>query len=149
MYFYSKEDKQKALASCDPSSHTNGLVFLCRPVKVNEKVRIRIENVDSLLDGQKAFKVGFTNQYPRTVLNPSAAEVHPFRCFVAPVPEELCQLGADIEFWINHSKSVMIRGIDGNNYFMNAKGIHLHDYLFVFLDLFGSTSIVRLLGMQG
>ncbi|KAL7884210.1 hypothetical protein AOLI_G00069800 [Acnodon oligacanthus] len=138
------------LASRDASCNMHGLVFVSRPVKVKEKISVCIEGAAPLLDG--ALRIGFTNHRPNTNLIPPTAIPHlietPGYC-VVPVPAEVCQPGAHITFWLNHAKYALIQGTDGKTYYMKAKGlVNLNEPLYVFLDLFGSTSAVRLLGSR-
>ncbi|KAK2840752.1 hypothetical protein Q7C36_012331 [Tachysurus vachellii] len=129
------------LASRDTASRTDRLVFLCRAVKVNEKVRIQIESGLLSQDSHRAIKIGFTNVSPL-----SAARG--LRSCVVPLPENLCLPGAQIEFWMNYALFVIIRASDRKKYYMKGEGLNLHEPLFVFLELCGSTSTVRLLGSR-
>ncbi|MCI4381193.1 hypothetical protein PGIGA_G00248760 [Pangasianodon gigas] len=133
------------LASRDTSSRTDRLVFLCRPVKVNEKVRIQIESGLLSWNGHRAIGIGFTNDSP---LNAIRDLRNSPRSCVVPLPEVLCLPGAKIEFWMNYADFVIIRASDRTKYYMKAEGLNLHEPLFVFLDFCGSTSTVRLLGSR-
>uniref|UniRef100_A0A4W4ESZ6 NHR domain-containing protein n=1 Tax=Electrophorus electricus TaxID=8005 RepID=A0A4W4ESZ6_ELEEL len=77
------------LATRDTSSFRHGLVFLVRPVKLNEKIRIRIEGGVSSRDG--ALRIGFTNNPPNLIPPTTLPDMHGTpRCRVVPVPEEVC-----------------------------------------------------------
>ncbi|XP_076845164.1 uncharacterized protein LOC143490355 [Brachyhypopomus gauderio] len=137
------------LASRDTSSSKHGLVFLLRPVKLMEKIRIRIENGVSSWDG--ALRIGFTNNHPNGNLIPPTAlpdMLDTPRCCVVPVPVEACLPCAEIEFWLNYAALVLIREANGKKYCMKAKTLNLNEPLYVFLDLYGNTSAVRLLGSR-
>ncbi|XP_059379502.1 neuralized-like protein 4 [Carassius carassius] len=134
------------LASRDTSSFMNGLVFLSRTVKVEEKLCMHIEDCTSLWDG--ALRVGFTNICPQRN-NLPAASIPDLRdaqgyC-VVPVPEDLSRCGVQIQFWINYAGMVIVQEIGGEKYYLEAKGLNLNNPLWVFIDLYGSTSAVRLL----
>lgn len=131
------------LSSRDTSSRTDRLVFLCRPVKVNEKVKIQIRSGLLSWDGHRAIGIGFTNDSPQNVIQDLRDS--PRSCMV-PLPEDLCLPGAEIEFWINYAFSVIIRTSDRTKYYMKAERLNLSEPLFVFLDFCGSTSTVQLLG---
>uniref|UniRef100_A0A8B9KZD1 NHR domain-containing protein n=1 Tax=Astyanax mexicanus TaxID=7994 RepID=A0A8B9KZD1_ASTMX len=136
------------LAMRDISCFKHGLVFLSRPVKIKERISICIESTVPSWDG--ALRVGFTNHCPNANLIPPMAipdlRETPGYCAV-PVPEETCQTGAHVEFWMNHAGYVMIQGADGKTFYMKVKGqVKLNEPLYVFLDMYGSTSAVRLLG---
>ncbi|KAK3565178.1 hypothetical protein QTP86_000483 [Hemibagrus guttatus] len=133
------------LASRDTASRTDRCVFLCRAVKVNEKVTIQIENGLLSRDGHRAIGIGFTNASP---LNAAWGLRHSPESCVVPLPEDLCLPGAQIEFWINYAFFVIIRASDRKKYYMKAEGLNLHEPLFVFLDFCGSMSTVRLLGSK-
>ncbi|KAF5907322.1 G2/M phase-specific E3 ubiquitin-protein ligase-like, partial [Clarias magur] len=146
MKFLSKvEGNAGLIASRDTSSRADRLAFLCRPVKVNEKVRIRIENGSSSRDGHRAIGIGFTNDSP---LNSTQGPRNSRRSCLVPLPENLCLPGAEIEFWINYALFVIIRASDKTKYYMKAEGLDIKEQLFVFLDFCGSLSTVRLLGSR-
>lgn len=131
------------LASRDTASRTDRCVFLCRSVKVNEKVTIQVESGLLLRDGHRAIRIGFTNASPLNAAR--GLRDSPDTC-VVPLPEDLCLPGAQFEFWMNYAHFVIIRASHRKKYYMKAEGLNLHESLFVFLDLCGSTSTVRLLG---
>lgn len=142
-FLSSVEGNTVFLASRDTSSRTDQLVFLCRPVKVNEKVRIQIKSGLLSSNSNRAIGIGFTNDSPQ---NAGQDLRNSPRACVVPLPEDLCLPGAEIEFWINYVVSVIIRTSDQTKYYMKAEGINLHEPLFVFLDFGGSMSTVHLLG---
>ncbi|KAI2661412.1 G2/M phase-specific E3 ubiquitin-protein ligase [Labeo rohita] len=134
------------LASRDTSSYMNGLAFLSRTVKVDEKLCIRIEDHNSLWDG--ALRVGFTNICPQRNSLPPASipDLRDTRGYcVVPVPEDVCRCGAELQFWINYAGMVIVQKIGGEKYYLKAEGLNLNNPLWVFIDLYGSTSAVRLL----
>ncbi|XP_052420102.1 uncharacterized protein LOC127964005 [Carassius gibelio] len=134
------------LASRDTSSFMNGLAFLSRTVEVAEKLCIRIENRTSLWDG--ALHVGFTNICPQKNGVPPASVPHlrDTRGYcVVPVPEDLCRCGVQLQFWINYAGMVIVQKIGGEKYYLKAERLNLNNPLWVFIDLYGSTSAVRLL----
>nr|XP_055024358.1 uncharacterized protein LOC129414352 [Misgurnus anguillicaudatus] len=141
--------QERRLASRDASSFMNGLAFLSRPVKLDEKMYVRIEQCSSSWDG--ALRVGFTNICPNTHSMPpsSIPELRdtPGYC-VLPVPEGLCGRSAEIQFWINHASLVLVQGMTGERFYVKAKGLNLNKPLWAFIDLYGSTSTVRLLGSR-
>uniref|UniRef100_A0A8C1DV06 NHR domain-containing protein n=1 Tax=Cyprinus carpio carpio TaxID=630221 RepID=A0A8C1DV06_CYPCA len=129
------------LASRDTSSFMNGLVFLSRTVKVDEKLCIHIEDCTSLWDG--ALRVGFTNICPQRNNLPAASIPHlrDTRGYcVVPVPEDLSRCGVQLQFWINYAGMVIVQEIGGEKYYLKAEGLNLNNPLWVFIDLYGSTS---------
>ncbi|XP_066500774.1 G2/M phase-specific E3 ubiquitin-protein ligase-like isoform X2 [Hoplias malabaricus] len=137
-------------AQRDGSCFKDGLVFLSRPVKLKEKISVCIESTIPSWDG--ALRVGFTNHPPNAnlILPTSIPDLRDCPgCCVLPVPEDICIPGAHIQFWLNHAGYILIQAEDGHKYYFKAKGqIDLNDWLYVFLDLYGSTSTVRLLGSR-
>lgn len=131
------------LATRDTSSRTDRLVFLCRPVKVKEKVRIQIKRGLFSWGGHRAIRIGFTNDSPQNTTQDLRR--YPRSC-VVPLPEVLCLPGAEIEFCMNYAGFVIIQASDQTEYYMKAEGLNLRIPLFVFLDFCGSTSTVQLLG---
>lgn len=135
------------LASRDASSFMNGLAFLSRAVKVDEKMCIRIERCSSGWDG--TLRIGFTNVRPNKHSIPpsSIPELRDTPGFcVLPVPADLCVHNAMIHFWINYAGMVLVEGMTRERYYIKAKGLNLNNQLWVFIDLYGNTSTVRLLG---
>ncbi|KAI5622045.1 E3 ubiquitin-protein ligase NEURL3, partial [Silurus asotus] len=135
------EGNARSLASKDTTSCTGRLAFLCRSVKVNEKVRIQFESLPQ--DEHRAIGIGFTNDSP---LTSTRTQRHRTGSCLVPLPEDLCLPFAEIEFWLNYAVYVIIRASDRTKYYMKAEGLNLHEPIFVFLDFCGSTSKVRLLG---
>lgn len=144
---YVSLSQEGRLASRDASTFLNGLAFLSRTVKVDEKLCVCIEDCTSSWDG--ALRVGFTNICPQRK-NIPAASIPDLRdaqgyC-VVPVPEDLCRRGVELQFWMNYAGMVIIREKGGEKYYLKTKGLNLNNPLWVFIDLYGSTSAVRLLG---
>ncbi|XP_031685285.1 E3 ubiquitin-protein ligase NEURL3-like [Oncorhynchus kisutch] len=90
----------------------HGLVFSSRPVRPQERVRLRVELCKLTWLG--AMRVGFTNVLPIARALPSLAipdltdlPGH----WAAPVPETCCLPGSELEFWVSHG---------GRMYFRNA-----------------------------
>ncbi|TRY60183.1 hypothetical protein DNTS_003794 [Danionella cerebrum] len=138
----------RRFASRDVSTFQNGLAFLSRPVKVDEKMNVLIEKCTSSWDG--ALRVGFSNICPQrnhlpTSSIPYLRDTHGY-C-VVPVPDDLCKCGTELNFWINYAGMVIVHENGGEKYYLKAKGLNLNSPLWVFIDLFGSTSAVRLLGI--
>ncbi|KAK7135471.1 hypothetical protein R3I94_014212 [Phoxinus phoxinus] len=137
------------LASRDASTFLNGLAFLSRTVKVDEKLCICIEDCTSSWDG--ALRVGFTNICPQRNNIPPASipDLRDAQGYcVVPVPEDLCRRGVELQFWINYASMVIIQDKGGEKYYLKTKGLNLNNPLWVFIDLYGSTSAVRLLGSR-
>lgn len=135
------------LASRDASTFMNGLAFLSRTVKVDEKLCICIEDCTSSWDG--ALRVGFTNICPQRNNIPPASipDLRDAQGYcVVPVPEDLCRRGVELQFWMNYAGIVIIQEKGGEKYYLKTKGLNLNNPLWVFIDLYGSTSAVRLLG---
>ncbi|XP_057212760.1 uncharacterized protein LOC130568108 isoform X2 [Triplophysa rosa] len=137
------------LASRDASSFMDGLAFLSRAIKFDEKICIQIESCSSRWDG--ALRVGFTNIRPnkRCIPASSIPELSdtPGYC-VLPVPVDLCVHSAEIHFWMNYAGMILVEGITRERYYIKAKGLNLNKSLWVFIDLYGNTSTVRLLGSR-
>ncbi|XP_067268633.1 G2/M phase-specific E3 ubiquitin-protein ligase-like [Pseudorasbora parva] len=137
------------LASRDTSTFMNGLAYLSRTVKVDEKLCLCIEDHNSSWDG--ALRVGFTNICPQRTNIPPASipDLRDAQGYcVVPVPEELCRRGVQLQIWMNYAGMVIIQERGGEKYYLKAKGLNLNNPLWVFIDLYGSTSAVRLLGSR-
>lgn len=135
-----------SLAERAEHSFKDGLVFSSRPVRVLEKVRLRVESCEPSWHG--ALRVGFTNVPPVGRTLPSMAipdlTATPGH-WAAPVPEPYCRAGSQLELWVSNGGNVYIRGRTGPGFKLLA-GLDLSKPLWVMIDLYGQTSCVLLLG---
>ncbi|XP_031696644.1 E3 ubiquitin-protein ligase NEURL3-like [Anarrhichthys ocellatus] len=128
----------------------NGLVFSSRPVKIQEKIRLRVEK--DLFNWQGAMRVGFTNVPPSdrslplpimAIPNLTDTQGH----WAAPVPESHCQAGSELEFWLSGKGSVYVT----SHNIMRHKlltGVNLSKPLWAMIDIYGQTCAISLLGSK-
>ncbi|XP_061907422.1 E3 ubiquitin-protein ligase NEURL3 [Entelurus aequoreus] len=128
----------------------NGLVFSSRPVRVQERIRLWVE--EDVTRWQGAMRVGFTNVPPeaRTLPLPCMAMPDLIETpghWVAPLHEAYCRAGSEVQFWVSHS---------GKVYFLDqkkcrrelVKGVDLSRPLWAVIDIYGQTCSIVLLGSE-
>ncbi|XP_070690537.1 E3 ubiquitin-protein ligase NEURL3 [Pempheris klunzingeri] len=125
----------------------NGLVFSSRPVRVQERIRLRVEKTVSHWHG--ALRVGFTSVPPSgrplplpTIAIPNLTD-QPGH-WAAPVNEFYCQAGSELEFWVSYGGSMYIRS--NNRQYKLLSGVDLSQPLWAMIDIYGATCSVFLLG---
>ncbi|XP_069380116.1 E3 ubiquitin-protein ligase NEURL3 [Paralichthys olivaceus] len=132
------------------STFKNGLVFSSRPVKVLEKIRLRVEK--DLISWHGALRVGFTNVSPsdRTlplpmmaIPNLSDSPGH----WAAPIPENCCQEGSEIEFWVSCGGSIYVTSNNSKPHKL-LTGVDLRLPLWAMIDIYGQTCSILLLGSE-
>ncbi|KAK2902295.1 E3 ubiquitin-protein ligase NEURL3 [Channa argus] len=136
----------------EKTAHTfkNGLVFSSRSVKVNERIRLRVER--NVLNWHGALRVGFTTVSP-------AARAWPLPCmavpnltsspghWAAPVHESFCQAGSELEFWVSRGGTVYLT-VNNSRPHMLLEGVNLGEPLWAMIDIYGQTCSVYLLGSK-
>lgn len=128
----------------------HGLVFSSRPVRPQERVRLRVELCKLTWHG--AMRVGFTNVLPIARALPSLAipdltdlPGH----WAAPVPETCCLPGSKLEFWVSNGGTVYFRSANSRKNCRKhklLKGVDLSRPLWAMIDVYGQTCSVLLLG---
>lgn len=124
----------------------HGLVFSSRPVRPQERVRLRVELCKLTWHG--AMRVGFTNVLPIARALPSLAipdltdlPGH----WAAPVPETCCLPGSKLEFWVSNGGTLYFRNANGRQHKL-LEGVDLSWPLWAMIDVYGQTCSVLLLG---
>ncbi|XP_039875569.1 E3 ubiquitin-protein ligase NEURL3-like isoform X1 [Simochromis diagramma] len=137
------------LAEKTDNTFKNGLVFSNRPVRVQERIRLRVER-DSI-NWQGALRVGFT-----TV--PPSARSLPLPClaipnltdkpghWAVPVNESYCQAGSELEFWVSHGGSIYVAVSNRQHKWLT--GVDLSQPLWAMIDIYGKTRSILLLGSK-
>ncbi|CAB1451193.1 unnamed protein product [Pleuronectes platessa] len=128
----------------------NGLVFSSRPVKVQEKIRLRVERDLILWHG--ALRVGLTNVPPSdrplplplmAIPNLSNSTGH----WAAPVPESYCQAGSELVFWVSGGGNMYVTSNDSRQHKL-LSGVDLSRPLWAMIDIYGQTCSISLLGSE-
>nr|XP_046243154.1 E3 ubiquitin-protein ligase NEURL3-like [Scatophagus argus] len=137
------------LAERKGTSFNDGLVFSSREVKIQERIRLRVEKVLSNWHG--ALRVGFTNVAPSARCLPLAPMAIPNLTdipshWAAPIPESICQAGSELEFWVSHGGAVYV----GNDIFQHKllRGVDISQPLWAMIDIYGQTRSIYLLGSK-
>ncbi|XP_072537191.1 E3 ubiquitin-protein ligase NEURL3 [Salminus brasiliensis] len=133
-------------ATRDTSSFRHGLIFSSRPLRVQEKMCVRIER--SVMGWHGALRVGFTSVVPGSRAVPSLAipELTDFPGYWAiPVPEQQCLPGSEIVFWVSHGGCLNVLTADGQKHRMKTT-LDKHKPMWAMIDVYGQTNTVLLLG---
>lgn len=140
--------EQGRSAQRDCNTFKNGLLFSCRSVQVQERVRLRIDR--HRLNWQGALRVGFTTVPPsaRAVELPCMA----IPCltelpghWAEPVEGSLVRTGTLLEFWVSDSGSLIVL-INNSIKRKLLKGVDISRPLWAMIDLYGQTCGITLLG---
>uniref|UniRef100_A0A3P8VVV4 Neuralized E3 ubiquitin protein ligase 3 n=1 Tax=Cynoglossus semilaevis TaxID=244447 RepID=A0A3P8VVV4_CYNSE len=139
------------LAERNDTTFKNGLVFSSRPLKAQEKVRLRVERDSHRWQG--TVRLGFTNV-------PPSARSLPLPClaipdlsdspghWMAPVHESYCQPGSVLEFWVSGGGSVYVTNDRSRRQKKLLSGVDLSKPLWAVIDIYGQTCSVFLLGSE-
>lgn len=124
----------------------NGVVFSSRPVRVMERVRLRVDRIAHQWHG--ALRLGFTSIPPAR--GPPADMAIPNLTkepgyWAVPVPEVCALPGSQLQFWFNSKGRLMYKGQDGQKYWL-LEGLDISKPLWAMIDVYGQTCTVALLG---
>lgn len=136
------------LAERTGKTFRNGLVFISRPVKVQERILLRVEK--DLMNCQGALRVGFTNVPPSARSQPLPDMAIPNLTdisghWAAPVHESYCQAGSELEFWVSNGGSLYITSNNIRQHKL-LTGVDLSKPLWAMIDIYGQTCSIFLLG---
>ncbi|KAM3610747.1 uncharacterized protein V6R79_008391 [Siganus canaliculatus] len=128
----------------------NGLVFSSRTLRINEKMCLRVEKRSPRWHG--AMRVGFTNVPPTGRSQPLPSLAMPDLTSTpghwgAPVPESICEAGSELEFWVNIKGAIYVSSSNGMRFKLYT-GVDLTQPLWAFVDVYGQTRSVLLLGSR-
>lgn len=138
------------LAERTAGTFKNGLVFSSRPVKIQERIRLRVEK--QVFNWHGALRVGFTNVPPSArslplpiMAIPNLTDIQGH--WAAPVHETLCQAGSELEFWVSGGGNIYV----ASNHIKKEKllaGVDLSQPLWAMIDIYGQTCSILLLGSE-
>ncbi|XP_029296083.1 E3 ubiquitin-protein ligase NEURL3-like [Cottoperca gobio] len=126
----------------------NGLVFSSRPLKIQERIRLRVEK--DLFNWHGALRVGFTNVPPSArslplpimaIPNLTDTQGH----WAAPVHESHCQAGVEMEFWVSSGGTIYVSSNNVKEQKL-VTGVDLSQPLWAMIDIYGKTCSLSLLG---
>lgn len=134
-------------ATRDESSFRHGLVFSTRPVKIREKVRLRVEDFTRNWHG--SLRVGFANALPEELPSMAVPDLtdSSSQYAAAILHEDTCYPGSEMEFWIDRYARICTRGSDGITYCQKTD-LNIHWPIWAMIDIYGQTSEVMLLGSK-
>lgn len=133
-------------ASRDLETFQNGLVFSSRPIRVKEKVTVKVERTLRAWEG--AMRVGFTNVCPTTGPLPSLAvpDLTSRPGYAAlPVPTDDCTPGIMVTFWVASTGQLCFKTSTGKQG-CEETSLDLSQPLWAIFDVYGQTTTILLLG---
>lgn len=132
------------------TAHTfrKGLVFSSRPLKVHERLCIRVEKHVPQWHG--ALRVGFTTVPPTSRALPLPSMAIPDLTstpgyWAAPVDESVCREGSELEFWASAGGSLYVK-CDNYSQQKLLCGLDISQPLWAMIDIYGQTTSISLLG---
>ncbi|XP_028313853.1 E3 ubiquitin-protein ligase NEURL3-like isoform X2 [Gouania willdenowi] len=128
----------------------NGLVFSSRPVKLRERVRVRVEK--DVFNWHGSLRVGFTNVSPSRRALPLPCTAIPNLTdtpghWAAALPESYCRVGSQLDFWVSHDGSIYIMSNSGDKEKL-LNGVDLKQPLWALIDIYGQAYSICLLGSE-
>ncbi|XP_051279328.1 E3 ubiquitin-protein ligase NEURL3-like isoform X2 [Dicentrarchus labrax] len=140
----------RRLAERRESTFKNGLVFSSRPVKIQERIRLRVQK--DLSNWHGALRLGFTNIPPSERSQPLPTMAIPNLTdtpghWAAPVPESYCRAGSELEFWVSEGGNIYIAN-ESLGWRKIFTGVDLSKPLWAMVDIYGQTCSVLLLGSE-
>ncbi|XP_063925368.1 protein neuralized-like isoform X1 [Zophobas morio] len=121
-----------------------GLVFSARPVKVNEKVSIKLLKLSTQLSSTVCF--GFTSKNPNTLLDDvdySYLDVFKMGCYwIWPLFKNMCVEGTSLFYYVTRDGHVHF-GVDGQEIDSFYKRVYTGGPLWAILDIDGVSTTVE------
>uniref|UniRef100_A0A8C6S8R2 E3 ubiquitin-protein ligase NEURL3 n=1 Tax=Neogobius melanostomus TaxID=47308 RepID=A0A8C6S8R2_9GOBI len=126
----------------------NGLLFSCRSVRVQERVRLKVDK--HRLNWTGALRVGFTTVPPSARVGELPCMAIPCLTKVAghwaaPVEDSLVRTNAVLEFWVSDSGSLNVLINDSIKRKL-LTGVDISRPLWAMIDVYGQTCGITLLG---
>uniref|UniRef100_A0A4W5M8R5 NHR domain-containing protein n=1 Tax=Hucho hucho TaxID=62062 RepID=A0A4W5M8R5_9TELE len=133
----------------DRETFQNGLTFSSRPIRVQEKIRLRVECCDQHWHG--ALRLGFTiippsssgPLFPPPMAIPDLTTTYGY--WASTVPSSHLMPGAELRFWVTPRGMLVYEGPNGLRYKL-LKGVDVTRPLWAMIDVHGQTRAVLLLG---
>uniref|UniRef100_A0A3P9BZX3 RING-type domain-containing protein n=1 Tax=Maylandia zebra TaxID=106582 RepID=A0A3P9BZX3_9CICH len=113
------------LAEKTENTFKNGLVFSNRPVKIQEKIHLRVRSLPLPC---------------MAIPNLTDKPGH----WAVPVNESYCQAGSELKFWVSHGGSIYVAV--SNRRYKWLTGVDLSQPLWAMIDVYGQTRSILLLG---
>lgn len=135
-------------AQRSPDTFKNGLVFSCRSIRVQERVRLRIDKHHNNWTG--ALRVGFTTVPPSTRTDELPCMAIPCLTkdpghWAVTVDQSLVRTGAKLEFWVSDRGSINVL-VNNSEQRKLLTGVDISRPLWAMIDVYGQTCGITLLG---
>lgn len=128
----------------------DGIVFSDRPIKVNEKVTLKILKEDGRWFG--GLRLGFTSEDPSWMdpraLPPYACPnlVKQGKCWASVLSHEYVGEGTIVKFWVNSKGRVFFSINHQPGDYLLLEGVPVKKPLWAVIDIYGRTKAIQLLG---
>lgn len=136
------------LAKRKDTTFKNGLVFSSRPLRVQERIRLRFERESHRWHG--ALRVGFTSVNPvcSLPLPPMAIPnlTNTVGYWAAPVDPSFCSIGSELEFWVSKKGTLYFASSSSSRKHKLLSGVDISKPLWAIIDVYGQTSSILLQG---
>lgn len=137
------------LASRAESTFKNGVVFSSRPVRIQEKIHLKLVASSPVWNG--ALRVGFTNVPPAARGLPLAPVAMPDLIqnpghWAGAVHESCCTVGSELKFWVSSGGKVYICINNHHGDQEILSGVDVSRPLWAMIDVYGQTSSIYLQG---
>lgn len=133
-------------ATRDTTSFRYGVIFSSRPLRVREKVCVRVER--SVMGWHGALRVGFTSVAPGSRAIPSLAIpdlTDSPGYWAIPVPERQCLPRSEVTFWVSRGGTLHVQTANGEEHRMRTR-VDTRNPIWAMIDVYGQTSAILLLG---
>lgn len=136
------------LAKRKDTTFKNGLVFSSRPLRVRERILLRVERDSHRWHG--ALRVGFTCVDPACSLPlpPMAIPnlTNSSGYWAAPVDQAYCNIGSELEFWVSSKGTLYFARSNSSIEHKLLSGVDISMPLWAIIDVYGQTSSILLQG---
>ncbi|XP_053480391.1 E3 ubiquitin-protein ligase NEURL3-like [Ictalurus furcatus] len=136
-------------ATRNPLSFRHGVTFSSRPLRVREKVRMRVERSVAAWHG--ALRLGFTTVPPGTgpmcaLAIPDLTDRQGFWAF--PIPENYSDPRTELTFWVTCTGYLRIQTDNGFDHKEEMSQMDTSKPIWAMIDVYGQTTSVLFLGSE-
>lgn len=134
-------------ATRNPLSFRHGVTFSSRPLRVGEKVRMRVERAVAAWHG--ALRIGFTTVPPGSgpmcpLVIPDLTDRQGF--WALPIPENYSSPRTELTFWVKRTGYLRIQTDNGFDHKEEMSQMDTSKPIWAMIDVYGQTTSVLFLG---
>ncbi|XP_017322686.1 E3 ubiquitin-protein ligase NEURL3 [Ictalurus punctatus] len=136
-------------ATRNPLSFRHGVTFSSRPLRVGEKVRMRVERAVAAWHG--ALRIGFTTVPPGSgpmcpLAIPDLTDRQGF--WALPIPENYSSPRTELTFWVKRTGYLRIQTDNGFDHKEEMSQMDTSKPIWAMIDVYGQTTSVLFLGSE-